>query len=566
MIRALLEPRLRGQWNRFARASGLEKLTISAFLMLALFFWIGLFGLMVWLVSSFYGVEIFGPILAPKLLELLVLGLFMLLCFSNVVAALSTYYLSDDLELVLSLPVSRPVFFYTRFLDTVIQSSWMLIFFGVPVFAAYGQAFGVGASYALVVLLVLVPFALVPAAIGVSIASVLVRVFPARKIREALVLLGVLALIGLFVLLRFLRPERFMNAEGFESVAAYVDEIQAPLPLLTPPRWISDVFIAALTETPMPAVQVGLLICSTVGAVGVARWITTAIYDEGRTRSQEARAARLARSGTLDRVLAIWSRPLNPTMRAMVVKDMKTFIRDPAQWSQVFLVASIVVIVLASAWALPLDIFRGPYATRYRNLFAYVSILLVGFIMAAVANRFQFTAVSAEGRAFWIARTSPIQARAFLWAKMYPSLIPMVLLGQTLAICCTLILGAGPILVIVASATAFGLAFGISGIAVGMGAIFPDFKADNVARVASGPSAVMFMVISLLLTLVVVVLNVMPVLSLISANLEQRSLSGSEWGFVVVPFATSAVLCMMATILPLRIGARHLWNRELPNS
>ena len=121
-------------------------------------------------------------------------------------------------------------------------------------------------------------------------------------------------------------------------------------------------------------------------------------------------------------------------------------------------------------------------------------------------------------------------------------------------------------LVIVASATSLGLAFGISGIAVGMGAMFPDFKADNVARVASGPSAVMFMVIALLLTLVVVVLNIMPVLSLVSANLEGRALEVSEWPLVVLPFLASAFLCVVATILPVRLGARHLWNRELPNS
>ena len=182
MIRALLEPRLRGQWNRFARASGLEKLTLTSFLMLALFFWIGLFGLMVWLVSSFYEVEIFGPILAPKLLGVLVLGLFMLLCFSNVVAALSTYYLSDDFGVgAVAACVSSGVFLHPV-LDTVIQSSWMLLFLGCR-YLQHTPGLRVGGAYAGVVLLILVPFALIPAAIGVSIASILVRVFPARKIR-----------------------------------------------------------------------------------------------------------------------------------------------------------------------------------------------------------------------------------------------------------------------------------------------------------------------------------------------------------------------------------------------
>ena len=247
----------------------------------------------------------------------------------------------------------------------------------------------------------------------------------------------------------------------------------------------------------------------------------------------------------LDRALAIWSRPLNPTMRAMVIKDMKTFIRDPAQWSQVFLVASIVVIVLASAWALPLDIFRAPMPLDIEIYLPMCRFFwwALSWLPSPIDSVYRYLLKGVHSGLH-----APVRfQRAFLWAKM-DQFNPMILLGQTLAICCTLILGAGSILVIVASATAFGLAFAISGIAVGMGAIFPDFKADNVARVASGPSAVMFMVVSLLLTLVVVVLNVMPVLSLISANIEGRPLSGSEWGFVVGPFVASAVLCLISTI------------------
>ena len=70
------------------------------------------------------------------------------------------------------------------------------------------------------------------------------------------------------------------------------------------------------------------------------------------------------------------------------------------------------------------------------------------------------------------------------WAKVWPFIVPMILVGETLAISSTMILEADAVLVGIAAATAFGLAFGISGVAVGMGAIWPDFKADNAARVA----------------------------------------------------------------------------------
>ncbi len=565
-VLALLRPRLLSQRNRWRRSSRAERGTILFFGVIGFAFWVGVFALFAWLVTTFHSVEVFGPILSRKLLEMLMLGLFGLLCFSNVVTALSTFYLSDDLELVLSLPVSRESFHFARLVDTITQSSWMMAFFGLPIFVAYGLAYEAGWTYVAAAAVVLPAFVAIPAGIGVGIAGVLVRVFPARKIREALVLVGIIVLVAGFVGLRAIRPERLVDAESFENVAAYVANLQTPVPTITPPRWASDVLVAALLDKPLPWIELGLLLTGAVAITGAARWLTATVYDEGRTRAQEARAARLARAGWLDRVLGLWTRPLPPVARAIVIKDVKTFVRDPSQWSQVFLVGSIVVITLASVAALPLDMFRGPWAPFWRNFFAYGAHSLVGFIMAAVAARFQFTAVSNEKRGFWIVRTAPITAEQFLWAKVWPSLLPMILVGETLAVASTLILGADPAMIAIAAATAFGLAFGISGIAVGMGAVWPDFKADNAARVAAGPAGVLFMVMALLLTFVVVALELAPTYLLLRARFDARPLQGAEWVAVVAPLLLAVLLCVFATVWPIRRGARALWTRELPNS
>lgn len=565
-VRALLRPRLLSQRNRWLRSSRAEKATILFFGAIGFGFWIGVFLLFGWLVTTFHSVEVFGPILSRKLLEMLMLGLFGLLCFSNVVTALSTYYLSDDLELVLSLPVSRESFHFARLADTVSQSSWMMAFFGLPIFVAYGVAYEASWVYVVTLAVVLPAFVAIPAGIGVATAGILVRVFPARKIREALVLVGIVVLVAGFVMLRAIRPERLVDAESFESVAAYVANLQTPVPTITPPRWASDVLVAALLDKPLPWIELGLLVTGAVAMTGLARWLTAFVYDEGRTRAQEARAARLAKAGWLDGLLGLWTRPLPPVARAIVIKDVKTFVRDPSQWSQVFLVGSIVVITLASVAALPLDMFRGPWAPFWRNFFAYGAHSLVGFIMAAVAARFQFTAVSNEKRGFWIARTAPITAEQFLWAKVWPSILPMILVGETLAVASTLILGADLAMISIAAATAFGLAFGISGIAVGMGAVWPDFKADNSARVAAGPAGVLFMVMALLLTFVVVALELAPTYLLLRARFDARPLQGMEWAAVVGPLVLALGLCVFATVWPIRRGARALWTRELPNS
>ena len=547
------------------RAGGGMRAASVLFLLFGLAFWGGLFYMMFWLIGAFHEVEVFGPILTRKLMELLLLGMFGLLCFSNTVTGLSTFYLADDLELVLSLPVARWQFHFARLLDTLAQSSWMILVFGLPVFLAYGVTHGAGLTYYLLLCLVLPCFVIIPTSVGVMMASFLVTVFPARRVRELLVFVGVLALVFVVVMLRVLKPERLVDANNFESVAAYVAELQAPIPLLTPPRWASEILIDSLQGRPLPWMSIGLLVTGAVAFTGIGRWVTTALYDTGRARSQEAQKARLAKAGWLDGVLRVVTYPLKPEQAAVVVKDVKTFVRDPGQWSQLLLVGSIVVICLVSVAALPVDVVRGPWMGTFRNVLAFGVLGLVGFVMAGLAARFLFTAVSLEGRAWWVTRSAPITANRYLWAKLLPGLFPMILVGQLLAVASTWILGAGIFLTGVASGTALILSLGIAGIAVGMGAMFPDFKVDNAARAASGPAGVLFMVLSLTLVFAVIAIEAYPVYVVLASTVKERAISTPQWIGIGACFSGATALCLACLFVPLRIGARRLWSRELIN-
>ena len=254
-IQLLLWPKTQGLLKHLKKATGSEKLLISGFSVFGALFWFGLSALLYYFIRTFYGVEIVGPIVLDKLMELLMLSLFGLLCFSNVVTALSNYYLSDDLELLLSLPISRVNFHIARLIDTIAQSSWMAIFLGGPILISYGIVYGASPMYYLVTAVTLGAFVVIPASLGVLIASILVSVFPARKIREALVLVGILSLVFIFILIRLLRPEQLANADNFESVAAYMAELQTPVPNLLPPKWASDSLMAALLNRPFPWVE-----------------------------------------------------------------------------------------------------------------------------------------------------------------------------------------------------------------------------------------------------------------------------------------------------------------------
>ena len=563
MIQQLLWPRYVSMVNQWKKSSAAEKRLISVFGTFGILFWAGLFGLFWWGIHTMYGVEIGGPFILRKLLDILMLSLFGLLCFSSTVTALSSLYLSDDLELLLSLPISRAHFFFGKLVDILVQSAWMPIALAFPILIAYGLVYDAHWYFYPIMIFSLLMFALIPCAIGIVLSSILVSAFPARRIRETLMIVGVVGMVSIFIWLRSLRPERLANTENFESVAEYVAEIQTPLPLFSPPSWSAKVILASLSGQNIPLVEFGLLVSGGLAFVGVSRWINTTLYDDGRSKAQEARVARMAKSSILNTFISICTKPLSPLSKVIVSKDIRTFLRDPAQWTQIFLVGSIVVIALISVAALPVETFKGPWMRPWINALSFMILALVGFVMAALAARFQFSAVSIEGRGFWIIRTSPISAQEYLHAKLWPGIVPMFVIGEILAVSSSAILRAEPILIGTAVFTAAGLSFALSGLAVGMGAMYPDFKADNASKLAASPSGVLYMVFALSAVFGTLILESYPVYLFISSSLREEPLQSNQILSIAFFACCTLFLWYACYSIPLKRGAKMLWEREI---
>lgn len=548
LLRLLLRPRSRSLWNMATR--GDRRGLYGGLALVGVLFWLGLFAMMYWLVGQFAAVEGLGTFLAQKLLEMLLASLFVMLTFSNIITALSTYYLSDDLELVLALPVSRPVFHYARFFDTLVQSSWMMGLFGVPVFLAYAARAGAGVGY-YIALVVVIPCLLMMAAnIGIAVATVLVNGFPAHRTRELMVVLGIMAVAALFVVLRSLRPERLLNPQEFENVADYLAQLQVPQPVLFPPGWASSVLAATMLYRPFPWVDAGLLVTGVLATAAVARWTTAWGFDAGWARAQEARAARFYASPWFDTLVRVLPRDWRP----IVAKDFRVFVRDPAQWSQVFLLGGICSIYLVSIQSLPLSAFQGQLLEGIKQAMSFVNVGMGGFVMSAIATRFQYGAVSREGRAWWIVRGSPVVPVSFLRAKGVLGAVPMLVVGEVVVVGSGLLLDAPAELLAFEAVATLVLAYGISGLALAMGALWPDFKADSAARAATGPGAVFFMVLSLVL--VFVYLTLLAVGAWLYAG-------GRSPGVGVAIVGLGAVLCLLTGTLPLRRSADALWRSGL---
>jgi len=480
------------------------------------------------------------------------------LAFSGVVTALSTFFLSDDLRLLLAAPIAPRRLFHARFVRTVGQASWMVVIFLVPLLAGLGIARCAPLTFYLTALLTVVPFAVIPVALGTAITLLLVNIFPARRARDILMLMGLLFAASIIVLLRYIQPERLMRVESLPDITDFFATLQSPLTPLLPSFWAGETLFASL--------QGGRDLLH-AGALWTTAWAMTlvvgAAYERwhftGFSNAQEARKARFARLRGFDHLVGLL--PISVVRRHLLLKDVKMFLRDVSQWSQLLLLLALVLVYLYNFRVLDLE--RIPYMSGViKNVYAFVNLGMAGFVMATVAVRFVFPAVSAEGAAFWIIRSAPISLSDFLWSKFWTGLVPVLVLSEGLTIVANRFLGVDPFLEIVAAVAIVFMSFALVGLATGLGARYPRFAADNASQVAGSFGGIAFMVAAVLFVLVIIALLGWSSSVYLFHRFRMIPLDVSQQVEIVGCFAAAALLSLATWWFAMRSGVRALQQMD----
>src|SRR5262249_33044644 len=199
-----------------------------------------------WLTAQLADYAEFGDYLLRLGLSWLFLTFLSFLAFSGIVTALSTFFLSDDLRLLLAAPITKRRLFHARFLRTVGQSSWMVVVFIVPALVGIGVGHCAPPMYSVISIAAVTPFVMIPVAIGAAVTLLLVNIFPARRARDILMLMGLLFAGCLVVLLRMIQPEQLLRVESLPDVTDFFATLQSPVTPLLPSFWAAEAVFASM--------------------------------------------------------------------------------------------------------------------------------------------------------------------------------------------------------------------------------------------------------------------------------------------------------------------------------
>jgi ABC-2 type transport system permease protein len=550
----LLRPVLWAAWNRARRRDPGDRARAALFGGIGITVAVAIFAAVFWLTWQLLDYEELGDYLIRLGLSWLFLTFLSFLAFSGVVTALSTFFLSEDLRLLVAAPIAARRLFYSRFARTVGQASWMVVAFLLPALLAVGLARCAGAVYYATIILVLVPFVLIPVALGCAVTLLLVNVFPARRARDILMMMGLLFATALVVLLRFLRPERLLNVQTLPDVTAFFATLQSPITPLLPSFWAGETLFTAL-QGGVDRLHGGALWTTALAFSVLLRMAFGRYYFTGWTKAQEARKARFTRLRFLEGLAA--RLPVRTEVASLLVKDIKVFLRDTTQWSQLLLLVALTLVYLYNFKVLDLE--HVPYMSGVlKNMYAFVNLAMAGFVLSAVAVRFIFPAVSAEGGAFWVVRTSPVSMKAFLWSKFWTGLVPVLLLAECLTIVSNQFLGVAPFLKVVTAGAVFFMTFALVGLAAGMGARYPRFNADNMTQIAGSYGGIAFMVAAVLFMLVEIALVSWPSSVYLWYGYRRLHVPTRLWAPMGLAFAGAVAVSMTVFWTSMKQGVQAL--------
>ncbi|GIW82247.1 MAG: hypothetical protein KatS3mg105_4054 [Gemmatales bacterium] len=490
------------------------------------------------------------------LFDFMFLVFFVMLIFSNGIILYSSLFSSAETTFLLTTPARADQIFAYKFEGALGFSSYAFVLLGSPVLIAHGLAVGVDWHFYVLLVMFISGFVLLPGSLGALACLLLVKFLPRRRKQFlVLVLTALVATAAIWLYLKWPRGwwYRATNTDFVENLLADLTFARGPL---APNHWLTRGLLASArrdlstTTYSLALIWSNGLVVYLAAAWCARRWYRRA-YDELAGSALFQRRRRLY---WLDHLLSGTLRFLDPQTRLLVVKDFRTFRRDPAQWAQILIFALLVVLLFTNMHRF----YQSDLGKLYQNAVSIIYLTATSLLLCAYTGRFVFPMLSLEGKKFWILGLLPMQRERLIWGKFAFAATGGLLISEFLILFGDWMLNMPVHILLVHGSAMTWIVLGLSGLSVGLGACMPNFGETDPSKIAVGFGGTMNLVACLIFLVVEILLSVLPWhLQLAYAE------TFASWNLLVLAStAVGIVLAGAAVIIPLRLGCRALRKVE----
>ncbi len=436
-----------------------------------------------------------SSVLTEYLFSLFFMSLMVMLAFSTGIILFASLYRSDESNFLLSTPLHAETVFSYKFVEGLGFSSWAFGFLAGPMILGYGLVKGAGPGFYGIALALFPPFIVIPGAVGAIFVVLVGAYFPRRK--KSLV--GLFAVMGAVVAgivgLRLLSWSKIFSRAPEVWVQGVLRRLSFCRAPWLPSYWMAEgLMSAAEGETGKSVFYLMELLANGMFAFAIAYFAAARKYRDGWSAVQGGRGARKYRPrGLIDVAVENGFIFLPIRLRLLLVKDIKTFRRDPVQWSQFLIFFGLLGIYVLNLRNLSYNV----QAATWRNAVSFLNLAATSLTLATFTSRFIFPLLSLEGRQFWMLGLLPLKREGIILGKLVFAFCGALLISEVLILTSDLMLSMPARMIVIHAAALVFICIGLSGAAVGLGAAFPSPQESDPSKIVSGFGGTLNLVLSL---------------------------------------------------------------------
>jgi ABC-2 type transport system permease protein len=243
-------------------------------------------------------------------------------------------------------------------------------------------------------------------------------------------------------------------------------------------------------------------------------------------------------------------------VRIILNKDIKAFFRDPAQWSQFFLFFGFIGLYFLNLRSFAYD----ETDLRWKSIISFLNLSAVSMTLATLNSRFVFPQISLEGTKFWIMGLMPVTRREIVHGKFYFAFLSGWIISSLLILLSNYMLKISWNIRLLHLYTVFLISFGLAGISVGAGAMWPNFRETVPSKIISGLGGTLNLIISVFFVLLVIFVLAIPCHYFI-IRLRGPLFPSTRTMIVILSFAT--VTAFGAGLGFINLGVRRFKKMEV---
>jgi ABC-2 type transport system permease protein len=496
-------------------------------------------------------VEVIGPALIDRTVEMSFFIFFMMLLFSNIITSFSTFFNNRELDFLFSLPVRPTTIYLAKLFENAVYASWATMVIAFPLIIAYGVCHNASFIYYPISIAGAFIYIIIPAAAASIMIFAIASLFPRLRPRNVIfvALFFIIAITFLYVKIDNPALFKVFETENELELLKFASNLTTVSGSFVPSTWLSMVIRDFTQPRGEGWLYFLLLLFVCASSVIAAYFIARLVYHRSWLSVGEHSSKK-----SVFRSFISGHEPSGE--RSLLLKDILLFVREPTQWVQLAIFIVLLVIYVFSLRRTPLY-FVFPL---WRTIVSFANFAYVSFVLATVGVRFIFPAISLERRGLWILASSPLTIKKIVRVKYFFNLVTSAAIAEALLIMSNLLIKTDPAFHFTLPVFMLFVAAALVSINLGMGCLFPQFDEDNPSKIAAGTGGIMTALASIAYVGISIVLLAAPAHAYLMGRHFNRPASAPVIFSGIVLFM---ILSIAAIFLPLKLGARALEKRDL---